>query len=83
MSKGKYLSILSCQIEAIVFIFLQIFFATRAVLKLGEYPWGIFNHVTRLDHSCNTRSFETWRISLGHIQSRDAFRPLVLECNPP
>ena len=44
--------------EAIVFIFLQIFYATRAVLKIGEYPrifpsfsWGIFTHVTRLDQS--------------------------------
>ena len=30
-------SIFSCQVEAIVFIILQIFFATRAVLKIGEY----------------------------------------------
>ena len=37
MSKGKYLSVLSCQIEAIVFIILQIFLATRAVLKIVEY----------------------------------------------
>ena len=44
--------------EAIVFIILQMFFATRAVLKIGEYPrifpsfsWGIFAHVTRLDQS--------------------------------
>ena len=44
--------------EAIVLIILQIFFATRAVLKIGEYPrifpsfsWGIFAHVTRLDQS--------------------------------
>ena len=45
--------------KAIVFIIVQIFFATRAVLKIGEYPrifpsfsWGIFGHVTRLDQSC-------------------------------
>ena len=44
--------------EAIVIIILQIFYATRAVLKIGEYPrifpsfsWGIFTHVTRLDQS--------------------------------
>ena len=54
MSKDKYLSIFSPQMEAIVFIILQIFFATRAVLKIGEYSQfpsfsrGIFGHVTRL-----------------------------------
>jgi len=37
MSKGKYLSIFAPQMEAIVFIILQIFFATRAILKIGEY----------------------------------------------
>ena len=58
MSKHKYPSIFSRQIEAIVFIILQISFATRAVLKIGEYPrifpsfsWGIFGHMTRLDQS--------------------------------
>ena len=42
--------------EAIVFIILQIFSATCAVLKIGEYPWifpsfswRIFTHVMRLD----------------------------------
>ena len=38
MSKDKYPGIFSPQMEAIVFIILQIFFATRAVLKIGEYP---------------------------------------------
>ena len=38
MSTDKYASIFSCQIEAILFIILQIFFATHAVLKIGEYP---------------------------------------------
>ena len=59
MSKDKHPSIFSRQMEAIVFIILQIFFATRAVLKIGEYPrifpsfsWRIFGHVTRLDQSC-------------------------------
>ena len=37
MSKDKYGSIFSRQMEAIMFIILQIFFATRAVLKIGEY----------------------------------------------
>ena len=48
MSKDKYPSIFSPQMEAIVFIILQIFFGTRAVLKIGEYSrifpslsWGI------------------------------------------
>jgi len=56
MSKDKYPSIFSPKMEAIVFIILQIFFATRAVLKIGEYSrifpslsWGIFGHVTCLD----------------------------------
>ena len=58
MSKAKYPSIFSPQMEAIVFIILQIFFAKRVVLKTGEYSrifpcfsWGIFGHVTRLDES--------------------------------
>ena len=37
MSKDKYLSIFSPQMKAIVFIILQIFYATRTVLKIGEY----------------------------------------------
>ena len=37
MSKNKYPSIVSPQMATIVFIILQIFFATRAVLKIGEY----------------------------------------------
>ena len=35
MSKDKYPNVFSPQMEAIVFIILQIFFATRAVLKIG------------------------------------------------
>ena len=35
MSKDKYPSIFLPQMEVIVFIILQIFFATRAVLKIG------------------------------------------------
>ena len=37
MPKDKYPSIFSPQMAIIVFIILQIFFATRAVLKTGEY----------------------------------------------
>ena len=58
MSKDKYPSIFSPQMETIVFIILQIFYATSAVLKIGEYPrifpsfsWGIIAHVTRLNQS--------------------------------
>ena len=58
MSKEKYPSIFSYQMEAIVFIIRQIFFATHAVLKIGEYSrifhsfsWGIFGHVAHLDQS--------------------------------
>jgi len=36
-SKEKYLRTFSRQMEVIVFIILQIFFATRAALKIGEY----------------------------------------------
>ena len=58
MSKDKYPSIFSPQMVTIVFIILQIFSATRTVLKIGEYSrifpsfsWGIFGHVTRLGQS--------------------------------
>ena len=37
MSKDKYPSMFLPQMEVIVFSILQIFFATRAVLKIGEY----------------------------------------------
>jgi len=37
MSKDKYPRIFSPQMEAILFMILQIFYATRAVLKIGEY----------------------------------------------
>ena len=57
MPKDKYLRIFSPQMEAIVFV-LQIFFAMRAILKIGKYSrifssfsWEIFGHVMRLDQS--------------------------------
>jgi len=37
--KNKYLSIFFNQMEAAVFIILQMFFTTRAVLKIGKYYW--------------------------------------------
>ena len=37
MSNDKYPSIFSPQLETIVFIILQIFYATHAVLKIGGY----------------------------------------------
>ena len=37
MSKDKYSSIVSHQIEAFVFIILEIFFATSAVLNAEDY----------------------------------------------
>ena len=37
MSKDKYPSIFLQQMEAIVFIILQILFTTRTVLKIGVY----------------------------------------------
>ena len=36
MSKDKYPNIFSPQMEVIVFVILQMFFAMRAVLKLGN-----------------------------------------------
>ena len=57
MSAEKYEPIISCKMEAIVFVILEIFFETRPVLKIGEYhsdishsfSWGILYQVTRLD----------------------------------
>ena len=39
MSNDKYAGIFLRQMEATVFIILQIFFAVCAVLKIGEYSW--------------------------------------------
>ena len=72
MSKDKYPSIFSPQMEAIFIIILQIFYATRSVLKIGEYfwifprfSWGIFTHVTRLDQSCASENI--WWIITSDI----------------
>ena len=65
MSKDKYPSIFSPQMEAIMFIILYIFFAMREVLKIGGYSrislsfsWGIFGHVTCLDQSRRAKRFD-------------------------
>ena len=41
MSKDKYPGIFSRQMEAIVFSILQMFMATRLILKIGECPSDI------------------------------------------
>ena len=60
MSKDKYPNIFSPQMEAIVFVTIQIFFATRVGLKIGEcsrifrgpsFSWGLFGHVMRVGQS--------------------------------
>ena len=68
MSKDNYPSLFSRQMEAIVFIVLEILIGTRAVLKIGEYSrifpsfsWRIFGHVTRLDQSRASESI-SWII---------------------
>ena len=83
----KYPNIFSPQMEAIAFIILQIFFATRAIFILREYSrifpsfsWGIFGHVTRLDQS--HASEKIWLIiradsvspRMNTIASRDQFK---------
>jgi len=84
MSKDKYPSIFSPQMEAIVFVILQIFFATREVLKIGEYSrifpsfsWGIFGHVTRLDQS--RASENIWWIIRHDILQCSQFDPPLLK----
>ena len=53
MSKEQYPSIFWRQMEAFMFIILQIVFLTCAVCKIGEYisDLGIFGHETCLDQS--------------------------------
>ena len=47
MSRDKFLSIFPRQMEVIVFIILQMCFATHPVLKIGKYP--LFSDVMCLD----------------------------------
>ena len=72
MSKDEYPSISSPQMATIVFIILQIFFATCTVLKIGEYSRifpsfsrGIFGHVTRLGQSRVSKKI--WWIMIRNI----------------
>ena len=73
MFKDKYPSIFSPQMEAIVFIILQIFFATRAIFKIRpEYSrifpsfcWGIFGHVTCLGQSRESKKI--WWITISYM----------------
>ena len=62
MSKDKYPSIFSPQMEAIVLIILQIFYATRAVLNIGGYLVNkpLQATVCRLIMSAAERLSEKW-----------------------
>ena len=58
MSKDRYPSLFSHQVEAYVFTILQIFFTTCAGLKIRQshsdipsFSWGIFSHISRLNQS--------------------------------
>ena len=49
--------------DAIVFIIIQLYYATCAVLKIGEYPkifssfsFEIFGHVMHLDQLCTSKN---------------------------
>ena len=64
MPKDKYHIFCTKWRLLIVFISLQIFFTTCAVLKIGEYPWialsftcGIFGLVMHLDLSHTSKNF--------------------------
>ena len=58
--------------EAIVFIIHQIFFAMRAIFKIGEYSrifpsfsWGIFGHVTCFGQSRTSKRSDG--LLIGHM----------------
>ena len=64
MSEDKYPSIFSPQMEAIVFTILQIFYATRAVFRIGEYPrifpsfsWGNIRPLDELRSIARERKY--------------------------
>ena len=70
ISKDKHPSIFSLQMATIAFIILQIFFATRTVLRIREYSWifpsfnwGIFGHMTHLGQSRASKNI-SWIIML-------------------
>ena len=73
MSKDKYPGIFPPQMETIVFIILQIFYATRAVLKFGDIRSGVlFTPIARERKDLMDRyiywMLATWLIN--HLMSR-------------
>ena len=73
MSKDEYPSIFLPQMATIVLTILQIFFATRAVLKIGEYSQifpsfsrGIFGHETSLGQLCARKKI-SWIINVNEL----------------
>ena len=75
----EYPSIFSHQMDAIVFIIVQIIFATRVVWKIGEYSrifpsfsWRIFGHVTCSDQS--RASENSWWIIRSIICPQCSYR---------
>ena len=77
MPKDKYPSIFLPQMEAIVFMILQIFFTMHIVLKIGEYSWNIrsfdvFRPIMReqkylMDCNLGYHITELICLSIGHI----------------
>ena len=72
MSKDKYPHTFA-PMEAIVFIILQIIFATGAIFKIGEYSrilvsfsWVIFGLVKRLDQSRGSEKIK-WVITVNYM----------------
>ena len=61
MSKDKCPSIFSPHMGAIVFIILQIFFATRAIFKIGEYSWIFPRFSWGIFAGCQVTN-TTWKI---------------------
>ena len=85
MSKDKYPSIFLPQMEAITFINLRIFYATRAVLKIGEYPrifpsfsWEIFAHVTHLDQTNRARANYLMDYNARYVRHFESSKPSSL-----
>ena len=83
MYKDKHPSIFSRQMEAIVFIILQVFFETSGVLKIGGYSrispgfgLGIFGHVTYLDQSRGSKK-SCYSLSSGSPFTRKAFLSIL------
>jgi len=73
--------------EVIVFIILKIFFATCAVLKIGEYSWifpsfswGIVGHMTRLDQLCVSANI-SWIMMYDNSANQIAALTLVYKEN--